>query len=398
MALTMKKISIAAALLLAIILLPLDNAVAQDGVKFPANQFGTANLAVPQSGQSADLETLFNAHADNFELVKHFTERHYVKRLSKSVGRLDLLVNGREGGQWVEVCTGTVISKDLVITAAHCFRSRDGRPLNISQVRFRIGFYGGPAGDGRDFQAEFPPREEDVQADYAILRVSGLEAANIKSIPLGFESPDASQELFVIHHPLGKPMRVTRRFCRAATAAPVTLTDLRHLCDTLPGSSGAPVFTDEGRRLIAIHYKGGLDNTSSDSFNSARLLASLRTFSATLARTASSEAGQLPQDTPTSKEPPPYGVQQPEQSHEQASRVVPYQNPTSNRVGSLLGRAVSEAPPVRNITQGEADFDRDNAGRPVCREYVQTVNVGGRTEQAMGTACRKTDGTWVIVQ
>jgi surface antigen len=31
-----------------------------------------------------------------------------------------------------------------------------------------------------------------------------------------------------------------------------------------------------------------------------------------------------------------------------------------------------------------------------CREYQQTVNIGGRTEQAYGTACRQPDGTWKV--
>ncbi len=32
-----------------------------------------------------------------------------------------------------------------------------------------------------------------------------------------------------------------------------------------------------------------------------------------------------------------------------------------------------------------------------CREYQQTITVGGRAEQAYGTACRQPDGTWQIV-
>lgn len=33
-----------------------------------------------------------------------------------------------------------------------------------------------------------------------------------------------------------------------------------------------------------------------------------------------------------------------------------------------------------------------------CREYQQTVSVGGKTQQAYGTACRQPDGSWQIVQ
>ncbi|MEX2650212.1 MAG: RT0821/Lpp0805 family surface protein [Alphaproteobacteria bacterium] len=32
-----------------------------------------------------------------------------------------------------------------------------------------------------------------------------------------------------------------------------------------------------------------------------------------------------------------------------------------------------------------------------CREYQQTVTVGGQTETAYGTACRQPDGSWKVV-
>ena len=38
-----------------------------------------------------------------------------------------------------------------------------------------------------------------------------------------------------------------------------------------------------------------------------------------------------------------------------------------------------------------------SAGQP-CREYQQTVTIGGRTEQAYGTACRQADGSWKVVR
>lgn len=38
----------------------------------------------------------------------------------------------------------------------------------------------------------------------------------------------------------------------------------------------------------------------------------------------------------------------------------------------------------------------DNSGN-YCREYQTTVTVGGKTEQAYGTACRQADGSWKVV-
>ncbi len=40
---------------------------------------------------------------------------------------------------------------------------------------------------------------------------------------------------------------------------------------------------------------------------------------------------------------------------------------------------------------------KNNSGE-YCREYSQTINVGGQDERAYGTACRQPDGTWKVVQ
>lgn len=37
------------------------------------------------------------------------------------------------------------------------------------------------------------------------------------------------------------------------------------------------------------------------------------------------------------------------------------------------------------------------AGYSYCREYTETVHIGGRMAQAYGTACMNPDGTWQIV-
>jgi len=42
--------------------------------------------------------------------------------------------------------------------------------------------------------------------------------------------------------------------------------------------------------------------------------------------------------------------------------------------------------------------DGHDAGGNYCREFQQTINVGGQPQQGYGTACRQPDGTWKIVQ
>jgi surface antigen len=38
------------------------------------------------------------------------------------------------------------------------------------------------------------------------------------------------------------------------------------------------------------------------------------------------------------------------------------------------------------------------AGGQYCREFQQSITVGGKTEEGFGTACRQPDGSWRIVQ
>lgn len=61
--------------------------------------------------------------------------------------------------------------------------------------------------------------------------------------------------------------------------------------------------------------------------------------------------------------------------------TVEWENPKSGNSGSYT--------PVRD--------GRSSSGR-YCREFQQTVTIGGKTEQAYGTACRQPDGSWQIVE
>jgi surface antigen len=58
-----------------------------------------------------------------------------------------------------------------------------------------------------------------------------------------------------------------------------------------------------------------------------------------------------------------------------------WRNPDTGNYGSVT--------PVRTY---------QSAAGQSCREYQQTITVGGRTEEGYGTACRQPDGSWKIVQ
>jgi surface antigen len=64
----------------------------------------------------------------------------------------------------------------------------------------------------------------------------------------------------------------------------------------------------------------------------------------------------------------------------QPGQALPWQNPQSGNSGSFT---------PSNYYQ--------NAQGQYCREFSQTIQVGGQTERAYGTACRQPDGNWQIV-
>ena len=57
-----------------------------------------------------------------------------------------------------------------------------------------------------------------------------------------------------------------------------------------------------------------------------------------------------------------------------------WKNPDSGNSGTIK--------PTRTFQKSDGQY---------CREYQQTITVGGQLEEAYGTACRKPDGTWEIV-
>lgn len=61
---------------------------------------------------------------------------------------------------------------------------------------------------------------------------------------------------------------------------------------------------------------------------------------------------------------------------------ITWQNPDTGTSGSIT--------PVRTYQQASTN--------QYCREYQQTITVGGQTENGYGTACRQPDGSWKIVQ
>lgn len=62
-------------------------------------------------------------------------------------------------------------------------------------------------------------------------------------------------------------------------------------------------------------------------------------------------------------------------------QTIQWNNPQSGNSGTIT--------PIRD--------GRDNATGAYCREYSQTIMVGGRKQEGYGTACRQPDGSWKVI-
>lgn len=65
----------------------------------------------------------------------------------------------------------------------------------------------------------------------------------------------------------------------------------------------------------------------------------------------------------------------------QANQPMPWQNAQNGHYGTVV--------PGQYYQTADGQY---------CREFQQTITVGGETQQGYGKACRQPDGTWRIVQ
>lgn len=180
-------------------------------------------------------------------------------RAFRAVGRLDTAQGG--------FCTGTLITPDVVLTAAHCvYDMQRGTLTKAGSITFRAGFTRGAVAAER--------RVAQVMPHERFQPLAGLTAGNVvyDVALLRLETPIAVQDVppFVVHSgpiepgPVSvvsygrgrsdllsrqKECAVLRRFERLITMD----------CDVTFGSSGAPVFTHlngRGRVLSVVSGMG----------------------------------------------------------------------------------------------------------------------------------------------
>lgn len=228
---------------------------------------------IPDGFELAIDKWLFEDKAESFkrirdlenpqiELVNINTVPDEYKKQIKSVFRLDI-----EDPERTYPCTGFLVSTNLIATAAHCIP----KSLSIgdeckSAIRIWLDDY-----DSMRMwatQAKCGKVEDlDLQKDFAILSIADLFMEERGYSKFSDQEPKVGDRLYIIHHPDGRPASLTRNNCYVAEV-PIpseTYPDvpcdgdikfLYHTCDTLGGSSGAPIFNSTSGNVVAMQTSG----------------------------------------------------------------------------------------------------------------------------------------------
>jgi len=178
------------------------------------------------------------------------------KEFSTAIGRVEIRYK-KGAALCADWCTGFLIDKDHIVTAHHCI-PQYGR--TILSARIRLGFDSENVDKFPGELVELDPlpvkdNSDGNSLDYSVVRIKnpplGL-TAKYGQIPLAIADPRFNEQIAVIHHPSGRPKRISAE-CYVLRS---TLDhDFEHTCATHRGSSGAPIFSVETKKLIGIHVR-----------------------------------------------------------------------------------------------------------------------------------------------
>ena len=240
---------------------------------FPPKEFDPADFGLPESARE-------KPEAIDLQMVESqcggVNESQNVETYDGTLGVSVAFVNEHQRvvGQTMRgatrSCSGTLIGRDLFISAGHCF---DANPSPQTQVTFN--FQTDPAGNPRPEQ-QFPilgVLEHRLGGlDYEIIRLGGSPADTFGFALVSPVDAAVGDTVCIIGHPATAPKQVE--------AGPVTAFDGNQIryndADTLPGNSGSGIFHGPTGRIAGVHTNGGCAGTTPETgFNLGQRISAL---------------------------------------------------------------------------------------------------------------------------
>jgi V8-like Glu-specific endopeptidase len=149
--------------------------------------------------------------------------------------------------------TGFMVSKNILATCNHVIPIQDLLKNTVFRFNYEESFEG-RAQQVTDYQAKpnglFFTSEE---LDFTIIELDDDASNKWGYLTFSKTIPHKSERVNIIQHPEGQPKQISfqNNFIEYADE-----TIIQYLTSTLPGSSGAPVFSDSWE-VVAIHRAGG---------------------------------------------------------------------------------------------------------------------------------------------
>ena len=232
---------------------------------FQPSDYGKTNLPLRESlGPNVGR---IEKERNVFEPIGRLAENDPLRAASRAIGRLDVLTRSGEL-ESISVCTASIVGKNLALTNYHCIPGFGGK---VEKASILIDYLEKDAPEAIRLAVSPEPIAADQKLDYALLRVLDPVPAELKPLEFQPRQTSSRDRLVIVHHPAGQVKVMTQFQCFVHEKPSSQPEFVRHVCDTLGGSSGGILF-DASLAPVALHHTGGLNENDPASFNEATTL------------------------------------------------------------------------------------------------------------------------------
>lgn len=219
----------------------------------------------PQLSDQSGLETIINSE-DNFLDIGLLSGALYCAQATCRI----------EGTDGKALGTGVLIGPDLVLTNQHVLLNKHHLEGAVARFDYKLVVGTGVADQGRPFafRTDFFESSPSEKLDYALARLTAAPLEQMKAegdltaapmtelvkagkhrgyLPLVSRFLKAGDRVNIIQHPDGNPLKVV--MTQNYVATDMSPSRLQYVADTMPGSSGSPVFNNNWE-LVALHHSG----------------------------------------------------------------------------------------------------------------------------------------------
>lgn len=167
-----------------------------------------------------------------------------------------------QSGGFPRTCSGFLIDASTLMTNQHCINSQEACG-SLAAVFGNERDAQGRLSLGKQYRCvQFDASRVNFDLDVALVEMAGRPGDEWGKVEFAATDVTEGASLFIIHHPNKAPKMISRIDCSArhlAVDGRGSHTDFTHSCDTESGSSGAPVFSEEGK-VVGLHHFGFADD------------------------------------------------------------------------------------------------------------------------------------------